>query len=145
LLGFPNPQAATRAFTLLRITTSRTHTLLAGTSITSLLLAYGLSPRGWRHPYLLWTSLVLLLTEGFGKDGSEGWWTWTKMRTGVITGEEFELAEREQEEGRVGDVNGEAVRGRMDDWGRGMAWRAAGWGLAFGMSVVGLWGDAFGV
>ena len=65
------------------------------------------------------------------------------MKIGVARSEEFEVVEREQEEGLIEDVNGEAVRGRMDDWGKGMAWRAVGWGVAFFMGSVGLWGDGF--
>jgi hypothetical protein len=51
------------------------------------------------------------------------------------------IAGDEREEG--GNVNGEAVRARLEEWGRNMLLRTVGWGFAWSMGMVGLWGDGF--
>ncbi len=50
------------------------------------------------------------------------------------------LEEWEVEEG---SVNGEVLREGMEKWRGMMGWRAGIWGLAWGVAVVGIWGDRF--
>jgi len=52
------------------------------------------------------------------------------------------LEEWEVEEG---SVNGEVLREGMEKWRGKMGWRAGIWGLAWGVAVVGIWGDRFRV
>lgn len=93
---------------------------------------------------MLWS--VLAIGLGFGKDwvgvfggftrrkgGGEGEGKWKERRE--VEDEEWEL------EGSGEGVNGEVLREGMEGWrGRQMV-KGAVWGLAWGVSVVGLWGD----
>lgn len=56
----------------------------------------------------------------------------------TVTGGEGRESRRGMEE-----VNGEVVREEMEAWRWGQAVRSAVWGLGWGMSVVGIWGDGF--
>ncbi|CAN8102008.1 unnamed protein product [Discula destructiva] len=59
LLTLPSASTAARAFKSLT-TTARTHIgALAGASSAAFFLAYALSPRAFRHPYLLYTSILV--------------------------------------------------------------------------------------
>ncbi|KAJ4422881.1 hypothetical protein N0V82_002407 [Gnomoniopsis sp. IMI 355080] len=59
LLTLPSASTASRAFQSLT-TTARTHIgTLAGASSAAFFLAYALSPRAFRHPYLLYTSIIV--------------------------------------------------------------------------------------
>ncbi|KAI9832765.1 MAG: hypothetical protein M1819_003985 [Sarea resinae] len=140
LLSLPSATPASRALHRLHVLTTRHLTLLSSLSLVSLSLAYTLSPSRARHPYLLWTSLTVLL-------GSVGDWAASRHMHAVITssfsGEAGEAGEakagREWEEEEV--VNGEVVRGEMERGRRVWGARTAISGLAFGMAVVGIWGD----
>lgn len=146
LLALPTATPASTTFRHLRALTSQHTTLLSTISTTSLLIAYALSPRNARHPYLLWT--VLTLGLGYGdtlwdlvvgtkKDAeddngngstsdklSESW----DVEAGNMTPEEEE-------------VNGEAVREGMEKWQGKMMLRTGFWGLAWMLCTVGIWGD----
>lgn len=59
LLTLPSASTASRAFQTLT-TTARTHLrTLAGISSSAFFLAFALSPRSFRHPYLLYTSVLV--------------------------------------------------------------------------------------
>ncbi|ROW13957.1 hypothetical protein VPNG_04051 [Cytospora leucostoma] len=63
LLTLPSASTAANAFRSLT-TTARTHLrTLAGVSSTAFLLAFALSPRATRHPYLLYTSTLIALSR----------------------------------------------------------------------------------
>ncbi|KAK7741725.1 hypothetical protein SLS53_004786 [Cytospora paraplurivora] len=63
LLTLPSASTAANAFRSLT-TTARTHLrTLAGVSSTAFLLAFALSPRPTRHPYLLYTSTLIALSR----------------------------------------------------------------------------------
>lgn len=64
---------------------------------------------------------------GFGKD----WMGLFGRKTGQDGDEEWEI------EG----VNGEVLREGMETWRGRQIFRGCVWGLAWGMSMVGLWGD----
>lgn len=69
------------------------------------------------------------------------WWRKDAERERTLeTGRSPEWARARAESG---DVNGEAVREEMEGWSRGQVLRAGAWALAWGMSVVGIWGDGY--
>ena len=108
-------------------------------------MAYLLSPSRVRHPYLLWSSLVI----GLGWSGE----AWAKVRgkaseKGVVENKRGKRAVREgswtEDEDWMadeGNVNGEVVREGMEGWRAKQGWKAGIWGVGWAMAVVGIWGD----
>ncbi|TKA34407.1 hypothetical protein B0A54_15239 [Friedmanniomyces endolithicus] len=117
------PSAKPAAYTLRQ--TARLATLhitaLSALSTLSLGLAFALSPKRIRHPYLLWTAgiaagsggMSFVMGDGFGKG----------------------------DEGVVGEVNGEEVERRARELQWGEVLRMGVSGVGFVMGVVGIWGD----
>ncbi|KAI3548641.1 hypothetical protein CSPX01_03070 [Colletotrichum filicis] len=66
ILSLPSASDALRAFKNLYPTATTRLRLLTGVSATSFLLAFFLSPRAFRHPYLVYAS-VLTLTSGLAE------------------------------------------------------------------------------
>jgi len=158
LLTLPSATSASRAFTNLT-TLSLTHLrALAGISSSSFLLAYLLSPRSQKHPYLLWTALFvagsgvtdLILPaslktttpvrpsqkprdrKGKGRqmDASYEVLGHDSNSEGTMSGEDMDE-----------EVNGEEVRQQMEGFMTGQIVRTVVAGLGFAMSVIGIWGD----
>jgi len=131
LLALPSASPAHATFLQLRALTTRHQVALSALSTSSFLLAYALSPSRAKHPYLLWATLATV--AGFG---SEIWGMVVKRKETDDEGlEEWEVEE--------GSVNGEVLREGMEKWRGKMGWRAGIWGLAWGVAVVGIWGDRF--
>ncbi|KAJ9134151.1 hypothetical protein NKR23_g10325 [Pleurostoma richardsiae] len=63
LLTLPSASSAAKAFHSLASAARTQLRALAGVSSTAFLLAYLLSPRSYRHPYLLYTSLLVGLSR----------------------------------------------------------------------------------
>ncbi|PSS05262.1 hypothetical protein BD289DRAFT_449123 [Coniella lustricola] len=63
LLDLPSASTASRAFKTLSSTARRHMRSIAGVSSTAFLLAYALSPRAFRHPYLLYASLLAVVSQ----------------------------------------------------------------------------------
>ncbi|TVY85718.1 hypothetical protein LAWI1_G008685, partial [Lachnellula willkommii] len=59
LLALPSASSASRAFASLSTLSPNHLTALTSISSASFLLAYLLSPRSQKHPYLLWTTLIV--------------------------------------------------------------------------------------
>lgn len=66
ILSLPSASDAVRAFQNLYPSATTRLRVLTGVSATSFLLAFFLSPRAFRHPYLVYSS-VLCLTSGFAE------------------------------------------------------------------------------
>ena len=88
-----------------------------------------MSPRRFRHPYLLYTS-ILAFVSGPGIDFAVSW------RQGI---NEQRTALNLEAQGD--DVNGEQVREAVERKKFNESVKAVFAGVAFAMSVVGLWGD----
>ncbi|KAI4114466.1 MAG: hypothetical protein LQ338_008002 [Usnochroma carphineum] len=148
LLALPSATPAHSTFRHLRSLTSRHQALLSTLSASSLVMAYLLSsPRG-RHPYLLWTSLVVGLGWGGeayakvkGKFSSRKNKNADDSRRGKRAVREGSWTEDEEWIADEGNVNGEVVREGMEGWRVKQAVKAAVWGVGWAMAVVGLWGD----
>ncbi|KAH7115023.1 hypothetical protein B0J11DRAFT_121548 [Dendryphion nanum] len=132
LLSLPSaPLASTTLSTLQARSKTLTSSLRHITTFT-LFTAYLLSPRRARHPYLLYTSIFAFLS-GPGVDAVVG------MVRGGKAGERERL-EREAS-GSVDEINGEGVREEVERVRVVEAWRAGVSAVAWGMVVVGIWGD----
>lgn len=95
----------------------------------SLFSAYLLSPRRFRHPYLLYTS-IFSYVSGPSVDLLLGWVAGSNEKRQVL-----------DLEAQGDDVNGEQVRQAVERKQFAERIKAGLVGLAFGMQVVGMWGD----
>ncbi|KAG9237092.1 hypothetical protein BJ875DRAFT_481616 [Amylocarpus encephaloides] len=160
LLTLSSASTASNAFTNLT-KLSLTHLRgLAGISSGSFLLAYILSPRSQKHPYLLWTTLFVagsgisdfLLRPAQPPSSSDA--SAAKQRERKSKGKRrqmdasYEVVGASDRESEVSseemdgeDVNGEQVRVLMEAFAMSHIVRTAISGLAFALSIVGVWGD----
>ncbi|KAK8160780.1 hypothetical protein IWX90DRAFT_277977 [Phyllosticta citrichinensis] len=137
LLELPTAAHAYTTFLALQSTAKHHVRALTATAVTSLSLAFILSPARARHPYLLWTSLVAAaggavdyalkrqedaLRESAGEANGNGERSWVDVERGE-------------------DFNGETVRAGVDKFRIAEGARAVISGLAFTLGVVGIWGD----
>ncbi|KAI9808971.1 MAG: hypothetical protein M1826_003949 [Phylliscum demangeonii] len=130
LLTLPAATTAHQTFVRLQTVALAHLRALSVLSTSSFLVAYCLSPRRGRHPYLLWTALTVALSAG----------------TDLYLGKEARKMVRDGDRRRAGDespANGEEVKNGMEQFQIAQAVRASVAGLGFLMSVVGIWGDAF--
>jgi autophagy-related protein 33 len=164
LLHLPSAPLASKALTSLTTTSNLHLRALAGLSTTSFLLAYLLSPRSQKHPYLLWSSLAIstsLVTDFFipaakpstvrtatrknevsrrGLSKSRQLDASYEVLSGASDKEsEGATSETELEEGD--EVNGEEVKQGMERFVVSSVVKAALSGVGFAMAVVGVWGD----
>ncbi|KAI0383891.1 hypothetical protein F5Y04DRAFT_249937 [Hypomontagnella monticulosa] len=173
LLDLPSASAAAKAFRSVASTASTHLNTLTSVSGTAFLLAFVLSPRGFRHPYLLYTSLFCFgtrLTEYvtpsiFGAPVSAA--SAAAQRRAEIAQARKEkraakrmeasyevLGDSHSEEGAGSasgeeleeDYNGEEVRSEVEFFVRNQLVQTAMAGIGFMMAVIGIWGDgALGV
>lgn len=174
LLTLPSASTAAKAFRTLT-TTAKTHLLaLAGVSSASFFLAFLLSPRLVRHPYLLYTSVLVLSSRLAVSDyvapylfklnppasSSPSSTTPAPKRKeprsvrkmemsydmigsdahseGTDSASDKDLAEVEEEQPAL---NGEEVRGEVENFLKKQVVSTTMAGLGFMMAVVGIWGD----
>ncbi|KAI0022240.1 hypothetical protein F4780DRAFT_211012 [Xylariomycetidae sp. FL0641] len=167
LLELPSASAAAKSFRSLAATASTHLTTLTGVSGTAFLLAFALSPSGYRHPYLIYTSLFCLgsrLTDYvtpsiFGAPAGSA--AASQRRAARAQARKDKAAARRMEasyevlgdshsdEGAASasgeeadeDVNGEEVRSEVEFFVRNQMIQTALAGLGFMMAIVGVWGD----
>ncbi|KAE8444980.1 hypothetical protein EG329_013986 [Mollisiaceae sp. DMI_Dod_QoI] len=155
ILTFPSATSASKAFSNLT-TLSLTHLrTLAGVSSASFFIAYILSPRSQKHPYLLWTSLfvaasgvtdlVMPVTKKPVK-GARAPRQKQKGKTRQMDAsyEVLGASDRESEasgEDMDEDVNGEELKEELEDFLLIQVIRTCIAGAGFAMSVIGIWGD----
>ncbi|KAK0659513.1 hypothetical protein DIS24_g3975 [Lasiodiplodia hormozganensis] len=140
LLELPTAVHGYTTFLSMQYAAKRHVRLLTATAVSTLSLAFILSPPRARHPYLLWTSLVAA-AGGAGVDYA--------MRrqngdseTGAPDDNGSANAERSWVDLEKGeDVNGEMVRNGVERFRIAEGARAAINGLAFTLGVIGIWGD----
>ncbi|CAG8982913.1 hypothetical protein HYALB_00002930 [Hymenoscyphus albidus] len=158
LLTLPNASTASGAFTSLNTLSTRHLSALAGLSSTSFILAYLLSPRSQKHPYLLWTTFLIscsgassyLLPSPVSKPTKQPKKSKTSERTTKtkVMDASYEVVGASDHSGSSGEevsdeesVNGEEVRGRMEGFMTKQIARTVVAAVGFAMSVVGVWGD----
>ncbi|KAK4205149.1 hypothetical protein QBC40DRAFT_163393 [Triangularia verruculosa] len=170
LLNLPSATTALRAFDSLTATSAKHLRSLSSLSGTAFLLAYYLSPKPLRHPYLIYTSVLILGSQLAVADfvapylslGPSPAATSSSSKKSFpqqkkkkqpsararmeasyeVLGEEQEEETEEDEVLEVGEeANGEEVRAKVEDWLKKQVVQMSVLGLGFFMSVVGIWGD----
>ncbi|KAI9804435.1 MAG: hypothetical protein M1825_001334 [Sarcosagium campestre] len=129
LLGLPSATTAQQTFSRLQARGRTQLSALTTVTTTTLVLAYALSPRRARHPYLLWTALATVLSTG-----GDLWYSAQRrkaIRQGNLPDESDAF------------VNGEELRKGMERFKFVQTIRTGVAGLGFLMSVIGIWGDGF--
>lgn len=169
LLELPSASSAARAFRSLSATASTNLNVLTTVSCSAFLLAFGLSPRGFRHPYLLYTSFfclgarltdyvapMLISAPASSKNSAAA----QQRRAAAAQarkdkaaarrmGQSYEMlgSDAHSDEGSAGvsdpedEVNGEEVRAEVKAFVKTQLIQTAISGLGFAMAVVGIWGD----
>ncbi|KAI9860513.1 MAG: hypothetical protein M1824_003038 [Vezdaea acicularis] len=133
LLLLPSASKAYTSFSHLRHSAEVHIRALTALAAGSLGLAYVLSESRVRHPYLLWTAGVVLVAGGVDVWGTSG-------KAGALEGR-LGGEGRWEDLGGEGKVNGEVAREEMEGFGRRSGVVAGLAGGAFGMAVLGIWGD----
>ncbi|GAO18788.1 hypothetical protein UVI_02052470 [Ustilaginoidea virens] len=152
---FPCHLLASASQAVAALTANLRAPLLTLTSLSSvpLFLAFILSPRRSRHPYLFYTSVLAVLSTAVprllpkavprptaaheAKKPSPA--ARAKMEASYeVLGDVHSEAASEEE---VEDVNGEDVRIQVESLTRGYLARTGLAALGFAMAIVGLWGD----
>ncbi|KFY38110.1 hypothetical protein V495_06749 [Pseudogymnoascus sp. VKM F-4514 (FW-929)] len=155
LLTLPSSATASTAFTLLNTRAAQTLRIFTGISTVCFLSAYALSPRGFRHPYLLWSTLIVAASgsvDFFLQPGRPTSSPALKERTRKDKGKakldaSYELLGDSNSEAGISDggseedVNGEDVRAEMLGFKSLQALRFYLSGAGFVVSLIGLWGD----
>ncbi|OAA48699.1 hypothetical protein NOR_01949 [Metarhizium rileyi] len=151
LLRLPSSTSASQA--IASLTTSLQTPLLTLTSLASapLLLAFVLSPRRARHPYLLYTSALAvlsavaprLLPQPAPRTAQRQQPRKSSPRARMEASYEVlgDVHSEPASEEDIEDINGEEVRAEVERLARGYFARTGMAALGFAMAVVGLWGD----
>ncbi|EOA83467.1 uncharacterized protein SETTUDRAFT_93952 [Exserohilum turcica Et28A] len=129
LLALPTATNARTSLVYLSKQSSWLSSYLRHITTFTLFSAYVLSPRRFRHPYLLYTS-IFAFVSGPGVD-----YAVTAMEGASEQRQVMEL------EAQGDAVNGELVREVVERRQRTERIKTALAGVAFAMQVVGLWGD----
>ncbi|KAI1481664.1 hypothetical protein K445DRAFT_315130 [Daldinia sp. EC12] len=171
LLELPSASSAAKAFRNLASTASTHLTSLASLSGSAFLLAFALSPRGFRHPYLLYTSVFCFGTRLsdyvtpslFGAAPASSLSAARQRRAAVAQARKDKKAARRMDasyedlggshsdenasgEEAEEDFNGEEIRSEVVFAARNQLVQTVLAGVGFAMAVVGIWGDgALGV
>jgi autophagy-related protein 33 len=154
LLTLPSASNASLTFLIQKTRAITDLRIWAGVSTSSFLLAYVLSPRGTRHPYLLWTSLLVassgltdyVLRPERAKTIAAARQTRKKEKGGKMEASYEVLGDSHSEGTNASDeaeedVNGEELRSAVEGFRLSQMIRLALAGTGFAMSLVGIWGD----
>lgn len=163
LLTLPSAATASKALTALTTTASTHLTTLSALSSSAFALAFALSPRASRHPYLLYTSLLSALTTfapaiaplllGAPAPASRSSTPSPKKKAprameasyevlGDAPSESASAVSDEPEEEAAGETqNGEGVRAQVEAFVKGGIVQTGLAAASFAISVVGIWGD----
>lgn len=147
ILTLPSASAASQSFTVIATNSLTQLRIFSGVSTSSLLLAYFLSPKRSRHPYLLWTSLAVGLsgvTDLLLRPTSVKTIRTIKERKpkrGVESSYEVLGDSHSDISEEVEDFNGEEVRAEMEEFRFSQTVRTGISAVGFAMAVLGIWGD----
>jgi len=165
LLELPSASTAASAFrSLVNYSTTQLN-VLTTLSGSAFFLAFTLSPRGFKHPYLLYTSLLCFgarLTDFvapsiFGapsSDASQRRAALAQARKEKQAAKKMEasyevLGDSHSDEGTASnsgedleeEINGEEVRSEVEFFVKNQILQTAVAGIGFMMAIVGIWGD----
>jgi autophagy-related protein 33 len=153
LLELPSSAGASHAVRALTGTLPRPVLALSCLASAPLLLSFALSPRAARHPYLLYTSLLAVLsaaapsllpspivarppTTPVARKPARA--ARNLEASYEVLGDAHSEPASEED---LDDVNGEEVRAEVEGLVRAYAVRTGLAALGFAMAVVGIWGD----
>lgn len=154
LITLPSASAGFKAFSDLKAYSQQQLSILTAVSTGSFVLSFLLSPRRAKHPYLIWTSLIVL--GGFGYDAytqsqnTRSLKVATKKKKTIKIRRSVEqsyenlgdsASDGTESEASEEDVNGEEVKAQMEQFGGRMLIQTIVTGVSFAMSLVGIWGD----
>ncbi|KAI1111982.1 hypothetical protein F5Y14DRAFT_423264 [Nemania sp. NC0429] len=166
LLELSSASTAAKAFRSLASSASARLTTLSGIAGSAFFLAFAFSPSGYRHPYLIYTSLFCFgtrLTDYvtpsiFGKPSAPS--AADQQRAARVQARREKAAARRMvasyevlgdshmeasatSDGDLAEeeVNGEEVRSEVEVFVRDQLVRTAVAGLGFAVAVLGIWGD----
>ncbi|CAA9963216.1 hypothetical protein PTMSG1_06584 [Pyrenophora teres f. maculata] len=128
LLALPTAPHARTSLTYLSTKSTNLSSYLRHVTTFTLFSAYLLSPRRFRHPYLLYTS-IFAFVSGPGVD----------YAVSFTEGSDERMVMELEAQGD--EVNGEQVRQAVERKQRTEWVKTALAGAAFAMQVVGMWGD----
>lgn len=151
LLRLPSSSSASQAVAALADSLARPLRALTALSSAPLLLAFVLSPRSSRHPYLLYTSLLAVLASAAPRLLPQPAAPAPRQRSPKkqsparrmeasyeVLGDVTSEAASEED---IEDVNGEEVRVEVEGLARRYVVQTGLSALGFAMAIVGLWGD----
>lgn len=161
LLTLPSAATASKALAALTTSASTHLTTLSALSSSAFALAFALSPRASRHPYLLYTSLLSALTTfapafapllvgGPTAAASRSSTPSPKKKKAprameasyeVLGDSESASLSEEAEEEPAEAQNGEGVRAEVEGFVKGRLMQTGLAAASFAISVVGIWGD----
>jgi autophagy-related protein 33 len=165
LLVLPSADAAVRTFRSISSRARKQLQYLSALSGSAFALAFALSPRAYRHPYLLYTSLFVFgsgaatldsVAPYIGlqttKSASPVQQERKKARTARLEASYVELgagsdahsdgsSAADGDEIDSGSYNGEEVRAEVDGFRKKQLAQTVIAGVGFLMAVVGIWGD----
>jgi len=151
ILALPSASSANHALTTL--TSYLRLPLLTLTTLSSLplLASFFLSPRSSRHPYLVYTALLAILSNAaprFVPAPAPAAARPTRKQKPAVKNMEMSYevlgdapSEAASEEELSDEFNGEEVRAEVEGAGRGFLVRTGVAAVGFAMAVVGIWGD----
>ncbi|KAI0818375.1 hypothetical protein GGR55DRAFT_624794 [Xylaria sp. FL0064] len=168
LLELPSASTAAKTFRSLASTATTHLTALSSISGTAFLLAFALSPSGYKHPYLLYTTIFCFSTRLtdyitpsiFGQPSSSS--PAAQRRSDRAQARKEKAAARRMEasyevlgdshteestssasgdDNVEEDINGEEVRSEVEFFVRNQLVQTAVSGLGLAIAVLGLWGD----
>ncbi|KAI1273382.1 hypothetical protein F5Y07DRAFT_402411 [Xylaria sp. FL0933] len=168
LLELPSASTAAKTFRSLASTATTHLTALSSISGTAFLLAFALSPSGYRHPYLLYTTIFCFSTRLtdyitpsiFGQPSTSSSTAQRRSDRAQARKEKAGARRMEASYEVLGDshteestssasgddiveedINGEEVRSEVEFFVRNQLVQTAVSGLGLAIAVLGLWGD----
>jgi len=152
LITLPSASTGSKSFADLKYYSQQQLRILTLVSTGSFLCSFMLSPRYAKHPYLLWTSVLVLAGQGydmFTQQASTPAITITpkpKKSSNRPVEQSYDTLGDSNSDGTESDdmaedINGEEIKAQMERFGRSMMKQTAITGVGFAMSLVGLWGD----
>jgi len=154
LLNLPSASSCSHALTTLTSYLRLPILTLSTLASAPLLISFALSPRSSRHPYLVYTSLLAILSatapsllpqppaalpRATKKAAAAPRNSRTMEASYEVLGDV--PSEEAASDEDVEDFNGEEVRAEAEGVARGFAVRTGLAALGFAMAVVGIWGD----
>ncbi len=160
LLSLPSASSASHALTNLVSYLRLPVSALSALSAAPLLLSFALSPRASRHPYLVYTSLLAILSATVPKFLSQPAAAAPRSRkqqqqanlraANLVASRNMEASyevlgevqsEVPSDEDLADEFNGEEVRAEIEGVAKSFVVRTGLAALGFAMAVVGIWGD----